>query len=427
MAGEDMIMARQGELKRLHVIRKVLERVIRQVEAAEILSLSSRQIRRIIKRIRIEGDKGIIHKSRGRSSNRRIGGKIRDKVIQLYRKQYKDFGPTLASEKLFERDGVSISDETLRGWLIEAGDWKRARKRRRHRQWRERKGHRGEMVQIDGSHHAWFEDRGDPCVLMGYIDDATGDVFGRFYDYEGTMPAMDSFKRYMRKRGLPLKVYLDKHSTYKSTAKPTIEEQLEGVGPLSEFERALKELGVEVSHAHSPQAKGRIERLFRTFQDRVIKEMRLRGVKSIEEGNQFLEEYLPIYNKRFSVRPREKDDVHRPLPKGMDLNAILCIKTERTLRNDFTVAHNRKLYQIEEATKAPKVIVQDRMDGSMMITYQGRALRFKEITERPIRENKQPVVKRRRKTYIPPADHPWRRFKIKQYHYDRERFLESQI
>ena len=197
--------------------------------------------------------------------------------------------------------------------------------------------------------------------------------------------------------------------------------------PLSEFERALKELGVEVSHAHSPQAKGRIERLFRTFQDRVIKEMRLRGIKTIEEGNRFLEEYLPLYKKRFSVRPREKDDLHRPLPKGIDLDAILCIKTERTLRNDFTVAHNHKLYQIQEATKASKVIVQDRMDGSMRITYQGRALRFREITQRPIRENKQPIVTRRSKTYIPPVDHPWRRFKIKKYPYDRERFLESQI
>lgn len=427
MAGEDMIMVRQGELKRLHVIQKVLEGVIKQVNAAEILSVSDRQIRRIVKRIRSEGDRGVIHKSRGRPSSRRIPDQLKDKVIKLYRTSYKDFGPTLASEKLLERDGVRISEETLRGWLIEAGDWKKARKRRRHRQWRERKGHRGEMVQIDGSHHAWFEDRGPECVLMGYIDDATGGVFGRFYDYEGTMPAMDSFKRYIRKRGLPLKVYLDKHSTYKSTAKPTIEEELDGVGPLSEFERALKELGVEVSHAHSPQAKGRIERLFRTFQDRVIKEMRLRGVKTLEEGNEFLEEYLPFYNKRFSVRPREKDDVHRALPRGMDLNAILCIKTERTLRNDFTVAHNHKLYQIEDATKASKVIVQDRMDGSMMVTYQGRALRFKEITERPLRENKQPVATRRRKTYIPPADHPWRRFKIKNHHYDRERFLESQI
>ena len=427
MAGEDIIMASQEELRRLHVIQKVLERGMKQVVAAEILSLSSRHIRRVVKRVQQEGNRGIVHRSRGRPSNRKIADQLKDKVIKLYRTSYKGFGPTLASEKLLERDGVSISDETLRGWLIEAGDWKKARKRRRHRQWRERKGHRGEMVQIDGSHHAWFEDRGDPCVLMGYIDDATGDAFGRFYDYEGTMPAMDSFKRYTRKRGLPLKVYLDGHSTYKSTAKPTIEDELNGVEPLSEFERALKELGVEVSHAHSPQAKGRIERLFRTFQDRVIKEMRLREVKTIEEGNKFLEEYLPLYNKRFSVRPREKDDVHRALPRGLDLNAFLCIKTERTLRNDFTVAHHHKLYQIEDATRASKVIVQDRMDGSMRITYQGRALRFKEITERPIRENKQPVVRRRRKTYIPPADHPWRRFKIKNHHSDRERFSESQI
>jgi len=427
MAGEDILMASQEEFRRLHVIQKVLEGGLKQVEAAEILSLSSRHIRRVVRRVWEEGQRGIVHRLRGRPSNRKIPDRLKDKVIKLYRTTYKGFGPTLASEKLLERDGVSISDETLRNWLIETGDWKRVRKGRRHRQWRERKGHRGEMVQIDGSHHAWFEDRGDPCVLMGYIDDAMGDVFGRFYDHEGTMPAMDSFKRYIRKRGLPLRVYLDKHSTYKSTAKATIEEQLEGMEPLSEFERALKELGVEVSHAHSPQAKGRIERLFRTFQDRVVKEMRLRGIKTLEEGNPFLEQYLPLYHKRFSVPPREKDDVHRPLPRGIDLNAILCIKTERTLRNDFTVAHNHKLYQIEEATKASKVIVQDRMDGSMRVTYQGRALRFREITERPQKENQQFIVTRRRKTYIPPADHPWRRFKIKNHLHDRKRFLESQI
>ena len=427
MTGEDMIMARQGEWKRLHVIQKVLERVIKQVEAAEILSLSSRQIRRIIKRIRIEGDKGIIHKSRGRSSNRRIAGKIRDKVIQLYRKQYKDFGPTLASEKLLERDGIRVNDETLRMWLIEAGEWKKTRRRKKHRQWRERKGHRGEMVQIDGSHHAWFEDRGDPCVLMGYIDDATGDVFGRFYDYEGTMPAMDSFKRYIKRHGLPLSVYLDKYKTYKSTAKPTIEDELNDRGPLSNFERALRELGVEVKHANSPQAKGRIERLFRTLQDRLVKEMRLRGIRTLEEANAFLEEYLPIYNRRFSVSPKERDNLHRPLVRGLDLDAILCKKTERTLRNDFTVAHNSKLYQVEEAIQESKVIVQDRIDGSLRIYYKDRALRFKEITERPPKEKKGPVVARKRKPYIPPSDHPWRRFKIKIHPYGREKLLESQI
>jgi hypothetical protein len=426
MAGEDMIMAHPGEIKRLHVIRKVLERVIKQVEAAEILSLSGRQIRRIVKRIRCEGDRGIVHQSRGRPSNRRTPDRVKDKVIRLYRAQYKDFGPTLASEKLSERDGIGISDETLRRWLLEAGDWKRSRKGRQHRQWRERKHHYGEMVQIDGSHHAWFEERGPGCVLMGYIDDATGKVFARFYDYEGSLPAMDSFKGYSKKYGLPMKVYLDKHTTYKSTARPTIQDELDQVEPLSQFERALKELGVEVLHAHSPQAKGRIERLFRTFQDRVVKEMRLRGIRTLEEANQFLEEYLPVYNRRFSVCPKGKDNFHRPLPKGLVLDTILCIKTERSLRNDFTVAHNRKLYQIEDSVRASKVTVQERVDGSMIMTHQGRSLRFKEITERPVREKPRGVLMRTRKPYIPPADHPWRKFKIRKHHYDRGRPLESQ-
>jgi len=298
MAGEDMIMARQGELKRLHVIQKVLEKVVKQVEAAEILSLSARQIRRIVKRIRIEGERGILHKSRGRPSNRQIPRKIRDKVIQFYRRQYKDFGPTLATEKLLERNGIGISDETLRKWLMETGDWKKVRRGRRHRQWRERKHHCGEMVQMDGSHHDWFEGRGPRSVLMGYIDDATGRVFGRFYDYEGTIPAMESFRGYIQKYGLPMSVYLDKHTTYKSTGKPTIQDELKNTQPLSEFERALKELGVEVIHANSPQAKGRIERLFGTLQDRLVKEMRLRGIRTIEEANGFWEDYLPWYNRR---------------------------------------------------------------------------------------------------------------------------------
>ena len=426
MAREDIIMASQEELRRLHVIQKVLEGVIKQVEAAEILSLSSRHIRRVIKRVKEEGNRGIVHRSRGRPSNRKIADQIRDKVINLYRSKYKGFGPTLASEKLLERDGMRISDETLRTWLIETGDWKKSRKKGKHRHWRERKAHCGELVQMDGSHHRWFEGRGPGCVLMGYIDDATGKTFARFYDHEGTIPAMDSFKRYSKKYGLPMGVYLDKHSTYKSTAKPTIEDELNDVEPLSQFERALKELGVEVSHAHSPQAKGRIERLFRTFQDRVVKEMRLRGIRAIEEGNQFLEGYLPLYNRRFLVCPKEKEDFHRPLPKGVDLDAILCMKTERALRNDFTVAHNKKLYQIEDTIKALKVVVQDRIDGSIIITYKGRSLRFKQISARPVRENRDPVVVRKKKPYIPPADHPWRRFTPSKHRYERGNPLESQ-
>lgn len=426
MAEADMIMARQRELRRLHVIEKVLEGIIKQAEAAEMLSLSGRQIRRIVKRIRSEGSRGIIHRSRGRPSNRRIPQKVRGRVIHLYRTQYRDFGPTLASEKLLERNGIGISDETLRRWLLGTGDWRKTRRQRKHRQWRERKHHAGEMIQVDGSHHDWFEGRGPGCVLMGYIDDATGRVFGRFYDYEGTIPAMDSFKRYIKKYGLPLSVYLDKYKTYKSTAKPTLEDEFNDVEPLSDFERALRELGVEVKHANSPQAKGRIERLFKTLQDRLVKELRLRGIRTLEEANAFLEQYLPIYNRRFSVSPKERDNLHRPLGSGVDLDAILCIQTERTLRNDFTVAHHRKLYQVEDRVYTSKVMVQDRMDGSVHITHKNRSLRFREITERPTIEKRPSPVVRIRKSSSPPMNHPWRGFKFGKHRYERGRPIESQ-
>lgn len=413
MARKDIIMLTQKELKRLHVVKKVFEGVIKQVEASELLSLSDRQIRRLVNRVKIEGDIGIAHKSRGKPSGRKLPKNIRDTVITLYRKRFEGFGPTLAAEKLQELEGIRISDETLRLWLIEEGDWKKVRKGRKHRQWRERKHHFGEMIQIDGSHHDWFEGRGPECVLMGYIDDATGKVYGRFYEYEGTIPAMDSFKRYIRKYGIPVGVYFDKHTTYKSPAKPSIEDEINGSKPLSEFERALKELGVDVKHAHSPQAKGRIERLFRTFQDRVVKEMRLRGIKAIDEANKFLQEYLPEYNRKFAVKPKKEDTLHREIPKRLNLDGILCIKTERTLRNDFTIAHNGRLYQIMDKTVANKVQVEERINGMMVITYNDVCLRFKEITERPERQQKKRIIfiLKKKTGYIPPANHPWRKFK----------------
>jgi hypothetical protein len=423
MAGEDMIMAGPKELRKLYVIRKVLDKEILQEQASEVLSLSSRQIRRIVKRVRQEGDQGVIHKSRGRPSNRRMPDEIREKVIQLYRSEYEDFGPTLAAEKLEERHRVRVNEETLRLWLIESGDWKKRRKRRGHRRWRERKPHFGEMVQMDGSHHDWFEGRGAWCVLMGYIDDATGKVFGRFYDYEGTIPAMDSFKGYVKEHGLPLAVYLDRHTTYKSPAPASIQDELNNQRPLSEFERALKELGVEVIHATSAPAKGRVERLFGTLQDRLVKEMRLRGIRTVQEGNRFLKQYLPVYNRRFSVPPQEKSNLHRPLPLGINLDSILCIQTERALRNDFTVAHNKKLYQIEDRTHASKVMVHEQLDGSIKMFYPGQGLRFREITTRPLREWKPPVRVGRTEPHPPPPDHPWRDFKFGSRTYERRKPL----
>ena len=291
MAGKDIIMMSTRELKRLTVIHKTIDRQIAQVEAADILGLCTRQIGRITERVKQEGDKGIIHKSRGRPSNRVIPSKIKARALNLCQTTYKGFNPTFASEKLSEINKITIHPETLRLWFIKGQIKYKRRKGRKHRFWRERKHCFGQMTQMDGSHHDWFEGRGPECVFMGYIDDATGTFFGRFHDYEGTFPAMDSFKRYINKYGIPQSVYLDKHTTYKSTKKPTIEEELENKKAKSQFERALEELGVEVIHAQSPQAKGRIERSFNTHQDRLIKEMRLKGINTVKEANKFLRYY----------------------------------------------------------------------------------------------------------------------------------------
>ena len=389
MVGKDIIAMTQGELKRLHIIRQALDRLITQAEAASIIGVCLRQAQRIVKAVKDQGDKGVIHKSRGQASNRALPNKIKDKALKLYKEKYHDFGPTLGSEKLFEIDKIRINDETLRRWLLQAGIPYKKRKARPHRQWRERKHSFGEMIQMDGSHHDWFEGRGPECVLMGYIDDATGGPFGRFYSYEGTLPAMGGFKRYIEKFGIPASVYLDKHPTYKSTKKQTIEDELNNLEPLSQFERACEELGIRVIHADSPQAKGRIERLFKTFQNRLIKEMRLKGIKSIEEANKFLIQYLPAYTRRFAVQPANSTNLHRPINKSVDLNAVFCVKTMRVLRNDFTVAHNSKLYQIEDNLNAKKVTVEERANGSVHISYRGMDLKFKEIATRPKKQHKE--------------------------------------
>ena len=411
MAGKDIIEMSLKELKRLKVVQEAIDRHITQKAAASIMGLSERQGRRLVRAVREEGDRGVIHKARGRPSNRRTPERTREKALRLCEKKYRDFGPTLASEKLQELDGIELSDETLRKWLLEAGLWKRRRKGAAHRQWRPRKECFGEMVQMDGSHHDWLEGRGPELVLMGYIDDATNNVHGRFYDYEGTMPAMDSFKRYVRKYGLPISVYLDRHSTYKSQRKLTPEEELAGMEePLSQFERALEELGVEVIHADSPQAKGRVERLFGVLQDRLVKEMRLRGVRTKDEANGFLKEYLPRHNRKFRVSAANKTDVHVKLPRHFDLDKYLCIKTVRTVRNDNTIAHNGKLYQLEEDAGAKKVTVEERLNGSLHITSDGTSLKYRELTERPKKEAAAKRPPRPRKTYLPPKDHPWRRW-----------------
>ena len=410
MAGEDIIRMSVREIRRLKVVQLAIEGGTTQKSAASMLGVSERQVRRLVRSVRDKGDRGIIHGSRDRPSNRRIDVKIKEKVLYLYKESYPDFGPTLATEKLLERDGIKISDETLRSWLLEAGIWQKRRKRSSHRRWRERKECFGEMVQMDGSHHDWLEGRGGKLVLIATIDDATNTVYARFHDYEGTMPAMDIFRDYVRKYGLPISVYLDRHTTYKSPKKVTEWEKIEGIKPLSQFERALEELGVEVIHALSPQAKGRIERLFGMLQDRLVKEMRLHGIKTKDEANEFLEEYVPWYNKRFGVCPTQEADAHVRLSAACDLDRYLCIKRVRTIRNDNTIALDGRLYQIEQEHEGKKVLVEERIDGSLHILSNGVVLKYKEITEKP---QKEVVVKIDQRVYNrprkPSKDHPWKK------------------
>ena len=255
----------------------------------------------------------------------------------------------------------------------------------------------------------WFEGRGPRCVLMAYIDDASSRVFARFDEYEGTIPAMDSFQRYIRQHGIPLAVYADKHTTYRSPAEPTIEEQLAGAAPQSQFGRALAELGVELIAAHSPQAKGRVERLFKTFQDRVIKELRLAKVSTLDAAHAFLTSYLPIYNRRFAVLPAQTADLHRPRLARGELDRILCIKTKRVLRRDWTMARNGHLYQVQTNVRATQVVMEERVDGTLRMTHQGHVLAYARIADRPGRSAALQTVSCRHRPVTQAQTHPWRK------------------
>jgi len=421
MDRKDIIMMSPEELRRVSVINQAVKKLITQKDTAEVIGLSYRQTKRIVARVREEGDTGIIHKSRGKPGRRSIQGEVKDKALKLCSKQYWDFGPTLASEKLQERDNIEVDHETLRRWLLatDKDKWGWQRKARPHRQWRQRKDYFGEMVQVDGSHHDWLEGRGPWLVFMEYIDDATGITFGRFYDYEGTMPAMDSLYRYILKYGIPQSIYIDKHSTYKSMRKQTIGEQLRNVIPLTQFGRAAKELGIIVIHANSAPAKGRVERGFGTHQDRLVKEMRLAGIKTGDGANEFLEWYLPKHNRKFSISPAKKGNLHRKSPGKKELKKILCIKTKRHLRKDAVIEHNNKFYQIKgiPRRRIKTVMVEDRLDGSMHVRNNGSYFKHMEIDPKLIRRSEatKKVRNRPRKVYIPPKDHPWRHFKIKSY------------
>jgi transposase len=410
VADKDMLTMSRREAMRLHILHQALERKVTQREAARLMSLSDRQVRRLLQRVRREGDAGICHRARDQASNHRIAPPVKARALALFRHRYSDFNLVHATEKLAACHGITLHAETLRLWVRAAGLPYQRRKARTHRRWRERKAHRGELLQFDGSHHDWFEGRGPRCVFLGAIDDATSTVAGRFYDYEGTWPAMDSLKRYIRRYGIPQAIYLDKHTTYKSGAPPTLDEQLRDQPPLSQVEQSLAALGITVIHANSPQAKGRVERLFKTLQDRLVRELRLRGIQSVADANVFLRRYLPEHNRRFCQPAASPADLHRPAPPSRELDRVFCIRTARTVKRDFTVAHNGKLYQIEQATRAQKVTVEERLDGTLHLLYHGKELRYRSIARRPP-PGRPAVAPRRQTTHsrLPPLDHPWRR------------------
>lgn len=410
----EVFMMTGEEARRLYVIQQVLERKIRQRHAAVILNRSVRQVRRLVRRVRQDGPRGIPHRLRGRRSNRRHADALQHRAIELYRQHYADFGPTLAQEKLAERHRLSVGRETLRRWLRAAGLWQGQRQTPRHHQWRQRKACWGEMIQLDGSHHDWLEGRGPQLVLMGYIDDATSRVFARFYDYEGTLPAFDSFARYARRYGLPQSVYVDRHTTYRSPGKPTLADELAGrPRPQSQFERALGELGVQVIPAYSPQAKGRVERLFGTFQDRLVKELRLAGVATRAAANRFLERYLPAYNRRFSQPPRQPANLHRPCPPWPQLQRVLAIRHRHVLRNDNTVQHETKTYLLQRRWHGPRPTTVDaeiRLDGRLSLWAGEERLRARRLPARPLPPPPRVRLHPRGGARLPAADHPWRQY-----------------
>jgi transposase len=402
------------------MMSRVEEKAMTIREAAAVLGTSYRQGRRIYRRYVIEGDKGLVHRNRGQPSNRRKPCELREAVLALYREHYWDFGPTLAAEKLAELDRHEVDHETLRRWLLAAGLWKRQRERPKHREWRERKAHFGELVQMDGSHHKWFEDRGEERCLMDMVDDATGRTLAQLNKEETIAAAMKALWAWVERYGIPKALYVDWKNVYVTQREPTVEEQLAGELPLTQFGRACKKLGIEIITANSPQAKGRVERKHGVYQDRWVKELRLAGINDMQRANQSLIGFTEELNARFAVEPRSAADFHRPVPQGMDLRHVFCLEESRTVGNDWVVRYENRFFQIMSQSILPpmrgKVIVQEHLDGTVHILYRERELVFTEIKELPRKHAVTPQKQlnpQPRRTYIPPADHPWRRFSLK--------------
>lgn len=408
---EELITLTKKELERLAIVRRVMKRELKQKVAAELLELSARQVRNLVRKVERDGARGLAHGNRGKPSPKRMAQTLVDRIVALVKARYRDFKPKFAAEKLWKRDKIKVSDEKMRQIMIDAKLWHVRRHKTEVHPWREPKAHYGEMVQMDGSHHAWLEARGPKLVLMGMVDDARNRFYGRFYAYEGVHPAMNVLEGYIRRYGLPQSLYVDKHSTYKTVRHPSEDELLRGEEASTQFERATQELGIKIIHAHSPQAKGRIERAFATLQDRLVKELRLASLSTLEDANRFLESYLPAFNAQFEHEPRESEDLHRPLPKGLKLEKIFCLKTVRTILDGYLIRWKGKRFAIKEPSRrmlGRPATVMLHFDGRMIIHYEGRDLGYREVPERPKRIPAAPVVRPKPPKYIPPPTHPWK-------------------
>jgi hypothetical protein len=413
------------EQEKITVITASLQGKITNNEAATTLKLSLRQIKRLKKKVRENGNQILIHQLKGRVSNHRIDEAIRDKALKKVKEEYSDFKPKFASEKLEEKHQLIINPETLRLWMIEDGLWKAHQQRKvNYHAWRQRKDYFGELEQFDGSYHHWFEGRlldelGNPVevCLLASIDDATGKITHAVFDFnEGVVAVFNFWMEYVLTLGKPLGIYLDKFSTYKINHKLAVD----NAELMTQFQAAMKLLDIEVINANSPQAKGRVERLFGTLQDRLVKELRLSDISSIAEGNKFLKEvFIPKFNAKFSVIPAKGGDVHRALTQKEQesLKSIFSIKSQRRVNSDYTIQFHNHFYQLEEIqpiTIRPKekVLVEEHLDKTIHFSFRNHYLNCFILPEKPKKIFRQPVILTSHPlNYKPPPNHPWRRYK----------------
>ena len=369
----------ERDLQRVEVLAEVTHRRRTVASAAAVLALSARQVHRLLDAYRHGGAGALAHKARGRPSNNKIAASVRDQALELVRASYADFGPTLAAEVLAEQHGLKVSRETLRGWMIDAGLWLSRKQRRRFHQPRLRREALGELVQIDGSEHRWFEDRADPCTLLVFVDDASGRLMQlRFVPSESAFAYFEALQGYLETHGRPIAFYSDKHSVFRATQKDA-----KGGQGMTQFGRALAELNIEILCANSSQAKGRVERANRTLQDRLVKELRLAGISDLVAGNAFLPGFIERFNARFAVAPARPDDRHRPLNMPPErLRAILCRREQRHVSQQLTLSYDRQRIMLErndvtEGLAGKYVDTYAFADGGLEVRWQGLSLPFK--------------------------------------------------